>query len=61
MSTNYLKSFSDNSNSDVVIGSRMIEKKRALKGGMPFYKFIGNIILTKSQNIFSLFTLWAQW
>ena len=46
-----LKSFSDNSNSDVVIGSRMIEKKRALKGGMPFYKFIGNIILTKSQNI----------
>ncbi len=36
--------------SDVVIGSRMISKKRALKGGMPLYKLIGNIILTKIQN-----------
>lgn len=35
---------------DVVIGSRMISKKRALKGGMPLYKLVGNIILTKFQN-----------
>ena len=35
---------------DAVFGSRMITKGGALKGGMPFYKFIGNIILTKIQN-----------
>ena len=35
---------------DVVIGSRMVNKKLALKGGMPFYKFAGNIILTTIQN-----------
>lgn len=33
-----------------VFGSRMINKRNALKGGMPLYKFLGNIILTKSQN-----------
>lgn len=36
---------------DVVLGSRMMEKKRALKGGMPIYKFFANIVLTKIQNI----------
>ena len=35
---------------DVVMGSRMINKRDALKGGMPFYKFLGNITLTKIQN-----------
>ena len=35
---------------DVVIGSRMIKKKDALKGGMPLYKLVGNVILTKIQN-----------
>ena len=35
---------------DVVIGSRMIKKKEALKGGMPLYKLVGNVILTKIQN-----------
>lgn len=35
---------------DVVIGSRMVDKKSALKGGMPLYKFIGNIVLTTMQN-----------
>lgn len=35
---------------DVVIGSRMIDRKAALKGGMPMYKFIGNIVLTTVQN-----------
>ena len=35
---------------DVVMGSRMINKKNALKGGMPFYKLVCNIVLTKVQN-----------
>lgn len=34
----------------VMLGSRMIIKKSALQGGMPIYKFVGNIILTKVQN-----------
>jgi hypothetical protein len=33
-----------------VFGSRMIDKKRALQGGMPIYKWIGNQVLTKVQN-----------
>ena len=37
-------------NSDLLLGSRMIHKRNALKGGMPLYKFIGNIILTRLQN-----------
>jgi glycosyltransferase involved in cell wall biosynthesis len=35
---------------DAVFGSRMINKKDALKGGMPKYKWIGNQILTFVQN-----------
>ena len=35
-----------------ITGSRMKNKNNAIKGGMPFYKFIGNIFLT---NIFNLF------
>ncbi len=38
-------------NSSLTLGSRMINKRNALKGKMPLYKFIGNIILTKFQNI----------
>ena len=34
-----------------ITGSRMKFKKNALKGGMPLYKFIGNIFLTKFFNI----------
>lgn len=37
---------------DMVLGSRMINKLDAIKGKMPIYKFIGNIILTKIQNFF---------
>jgi len=40
-----------NSSADAVFGSRMLKKGEALKGGMPLYKFIGNKILTKFQNI----------
>lgn len=35
---------------DAVFGSRMMEPFAALKGGMPLYKFVGNKILTFSQN-----------
>lgn len=35
---------------DAVMGSRMLEKSSALKGGMPRYKFVGNIVLTHIQN-----------
>lgn len=38
-------------NPAMVIGSRMVKRKDALKGGMPFYKFFGNILLTTYQNI----------
>lgn len=34
-----------------VTGSRMKNKRGALKGGMPLYKFIGNIFLTNFFNI----------
>lgn len=39
-------------NADAVFGSRMMEKGKALKGGMPLYKYVGNKILTFSQNYF---------
>jgi len=35
---------------DAVFGSRMIDKRAAREGGMPFYKWIGNQILTGFQN-----------
>ena len=36
--------------SQAVFGSRMMSKFGALKGGMPLYKFLGNKILTYTQN-----------
>jgi len=38
---------------DMVFGSRMSKAGAALKGGMPFYKFLGNRVLTAIQNKFS--------
>lgn len=35
---------------DVVIGSRMIHRRDALRGGMPKYKFVANIFLTGVEN-----------
>jgi 2-polyprenyl-3-methyl-5-hydroxy-6-metoxy-1,4-benzoquinol methylase len=35
---------------DAVFGSRMLERGRALEGGMPRYKYLGNRILTAMQN-----------
>ena len=40
-----------NIKNDAVFGSRMMSYKSALKGGMPFYKFLGNILLTFVQNL----------
>lgn len=38
-------------NYDAVFGSRMKQYKSAIQGGMPIYKFLGNILLTKLQNL----------
>ncbi len=35
---------------DVVVGSRILGG-RALEGGMPFYKYIGNIVISKVENL----------
>jgi glycosyltransferase involved in cell wall biosynthesis len=35
---------------DAVFGSRMMDRFGALKGGMPFYKYLGNKVLTTAQN-----------
>ena len=46
----FYKKIMNNRNCAAVIGSRMTNKKNALKGGMPFYKILGNIILTRIFN-----------
>ena len=35
---------------DAVFGSRMMNKRDALRGGMPMYKWVGNQILTRFEN-----------
>lgn len=35
---------------DAVLGSRMIDKGAARRGGMPLYKLVGNRILTRAEN-----------
>ena len=47
---NFIKEYDDKS-LDAVFGSRMLNYKSALKGGMPLYKFFGNIGLTFIQNL----------
>lgn len=44
--------YSKLSKSNLVLGSRMIYKKNALKGKMPIIRFMGNIFLTSFQNLF---------
>ena len=46
-----LEPFTSKNSPDAVFGSRMLRKRDALKGHMPFYKFIGNQTLTKLQNL----------
>ena len=36
---------------DAVFGSRMMVPGNALSGGMPLYKFVGNVILTRLENL----------
>ena len=36
---------------DAVFGSRMLATFGALQGGMPLYKYVGNKILTRAQNV----------
>jgi glycosyltransferase involved in cell wall biosynthesis len=40
-----------NGQADVVLGSRMLEKGAALRGGMPLYMYVGNRVLSKLQNL----------
>ena len=47
-----IKKFSNNKNISAVTGSRILRGiKNVYQGGMPFYKLIGNILLTKSFNL----------
>ena len=39
-------------NYDAIVGSRLKKRESALKGNMPIYKYIGNIVLSKYFNIF---------
>ncbi|MFS8087202.1 MAG: glycosyltransferase family 2 protein, partial [Acidobacteriota bacterium] len=41
----------DDESADVVQGSRMVNRRGALSGGMPFYKFIANLALSKLENL----------
>ncbi|KAA5541342.1 glycosyltransferase [Roseiconus nitratireducens] len=43
-----------------VFGSRMLEGRSAIKGGMPVYKYVGNRILTALQNCLSGMRL-SEW
>jgi hypothetical protein len=36
---------------DAVFGSRMLTPLAALRGGMPLYKFVGNQLLSRTQNL----------
>lgn len=36
---------------DAVLGSRMINRRKALKEGMPLYKWLGNCVLSFAQNM----------
>lgn len=35
---------------DIILGSRLHSRRKALRGGMPLYKLVGNRILTRFQN-----------
>lgn len=46
-----LEPISSDASVGAVFGSRMLNKRDALRGGMPLYKFVGNQILTRFQNL----------
>jgi 2-polyprenyl-3-methyl-5-hydroxy-6-metoxy-1,4-benzoquinol methylase len=45
---------------DAVFGSRMLDPGAARRGGMPLYKFVGNRILTRTQNLIAGVSL-SEW
>ena len=45
-----LLKYLENDEADIVQGSRMVDKSSALKGGMPFYKFVANVSLSTLEN-----------
>jgi glycosyltransferase involved in cell wall biosynthesis len=45
---------------DAVFGSRMLETGRAREGGMPLYKYVGNKILTRVENVLAGMDL-SEW
>jgi 2-polyprenyl-3-methyl-5-hydroxy-6-metoxy-1,4-benzoquinol methylase len=45
---------------DAVFGSRMLDRGSARKGGMPLYKYVGNRVLTATQNWLSQARL-SEW
>ncbi|MEK7295224.1 MAG: glycosyltransferase family 2 protein [Actinomycetota bacterium] len=49
-----------NNDADIVFGSRMMARGSARHGGMPLYKFVGNKILTRSQNFLARVNL-SEW
>lgn len=49
--TTFYNKIKNNKNKfDIICGSRMMNKKSALNGKMPIYKFVGNLILTSFFN-----------
>ena len=49
---NHMLKLISKKNYDAIVGSRLKKKENALKGNMPIYKYIGNIVLSKYFNIF---------
>jgi len=49
---NMIELIDGSQNLDAVVGSRLMNKKSALRGNMPIYKYIGNIFLSKYFNLF---------
>lgn len=41
----------DEERADIVQGSRMLNRRAALRGGMPFYKFLANVALSSLENL----------
>lgn len=40
----------ENGEADIVQGSRMLDKRAAIRGGMPLYKFFANVFLSTLEN-----------
>lgn len=49
----YLVGFIEEGYADVMLGSRIRSRKEALDGGMPYYKYLSNRMLTFFENILS--------